>query len=456
MKKYLKSIFAFAVCVAAAASFTVSADADEVHLAQPVMLPFYVNGAEHTVQAVDAGYQFNTYLSLRSLAAALNGTEKQYSYTYVSDYFGAPAYIIRSGEAYSGSDGTLENQDEGVYLALKRYRIYADDIERKYYAYNYGDNDIFLSIADIQFMLGLKIRYSGGILSAETGEEYLADLPAMQANGRFESIRALAVGDVDTGEIIYSFNAKEPLPIASISKLMTYLILRESMDQGRIKTEDAVPVSETVLNLAKSENGMLPLENDTVLTVQELIEAMLVPSCNEATLALAELIAGDEASFVRMMNLKAKQLNLKSAEFLNCHGLPIYTQEAVPAKLQNKMSAEDLFELVSYLLMKYPDVTGITSKQYITLGSINYSMANSNPLVFNMTGITGMKTGTTDRAGYCLVATKDVSFSGETHTIAVVELGAETQTDRGQICETAIRWAENYYLSNGFAARQKK
>ena len=177
---------------------------------------------------------------------------------------------------------------------------------------------------------------------------------------------------------------------------------------------------------------------------------MLVASSNESSVALAELAEGSEEKFVQRMNTRAAELGLSSAKFYTSNGLPIYSDGEIPAKLQNTMSPYELFKLCAYVLKTFPNLTDITSKTYVSLPSLKYASANSNPLVFNLQGITGLKTGSTTRAGYCLAASLPVTVNGETHTVILILLGAETASERGQMAEILLRFAKNYYEQNGF------
>ena len=137
--------------------------------------------------------------------------------------------------------------------------------------------------------------------------------------------------------------------------------------------------------------------------MQDLLFGALLPSSNECALCLAETVAGSEETFVQRMNQKALDLGLSQTFFYNCHGLPSYTEDSIPAKRQNRMSAEDMFRLVSYLLKVYPQITDITSLENATLQSLNLEVRNTNPLLHNLPEVTGLKTGTTNKAGACLV-----------------------------------------------------
>ena len=166
---------------------------------------------------------------------------------------------------------------------------------------------------------------------------------------------------------------------------------------------------------------------------------------NESALALAEYAEGSQEAFVQRMNERAEELGLKSAEFYTAHGLPVYVGESVPVKRQNLMSGSDLYTLCCYLLEHFPEVTEITSQQYATLPTLDYTSANSNPLVFNLDGVTGLKTGNTNRAGFCLAVSMPARVQGERHDLVLVMLGAESVEIRGQASEILLRWAQDIY-----------
>ncbi len=147
---------------------------------------------------------------------------------------------------------------------------------------------------------------------------------------------------------------------------------------------------------------------------------------------------------MELMNRRAAELGLRTARFYNSNGLPVFGETGLPSKLQNRMSASDMFRLCSYILEHYPDITDITSLQYSNMPTLNYTTANSNPLVFNMPGTTGLKTGSTTKAGYCLVASCKATVDGEEHTLVAVVFGAETPGERGQAAEILLRFAKGW------------
>ena len=142
-----------------------------------------------------------------------------------------------------------------------------------------------------------------------------------------------------------------------------------------------------------------------------------------------------------MMTQKAQDMGLSQTIFYNRNGLPSFTEDFVPAKRQNSMSAEDMFRLVSYLLKVYPQVTDITSLKSASLESLGIEVRSTNPLLHNMSGVTGLKTGTTNKAGACLVTSLTADDGNIEHDLAVIVLGAEDSAERGRVSGLLAKYA---------------
>lgn len=429
--------------------------AEDAIFLRPFILTVRVGDNAFGVRAYHASYEHNIYLSLSDLSAALNGTEKQYSIAYGRSTQDGEYHTIYTGEPYleegSGITPTEYDQREDVWLVFKRNRLFVDGTDRKYYTCREGGYDLFMNMVDVQLMLDLCIeQFSDDVFRIYPQKAFEPDFLSLQAEGYFDALNGFVVGDADTGVMLCGNRMYNAAPVASISKLMTYMLTMEAMERGSFKTDDVIEVSPAVAAMAQSGDGIIYLEEGQEVTVQELLEAMLVASSNESSVALAELTSGSEHEFVQSMNKRAAELGLSSAKFYTSNGLPNYTNNVIPAKLQNSMSPYELFRLCSIVLRTYPEITEITSKAYISLPSMNYASANSNPLVFNFPGINGLKTGSTTRAGYCLAASLPVTVNRETHTIILILLGAETASERGQMSEILLRFAKNYYEQNGF------
>lgn len=296
--------------------------------------------------------------------------------------------------------------------------------------------------ADLGMILDVNITVpASDSLLIHTQDPFRVSPAALEQAGYFYGVNSVLVGDATTGELYYGYQSEAPYPIASTSKLMTCLLVMDAISAGQITLEEQVVVSDAAQMLSASADGVIPLEAGEQITVRELLLGALLPSSNECALCLAESVAGSEEAFVGMMNQKALDLGLSQAIFFNCHGLPSYTEEPVPAKRQNRMSAEDMFRLVSYLMKVYPQVTDITSRKEATLESLDLEVRNTNPLLHNLPGVTGLKTGTTNKAGACLVTSLAADDGIMEHDLVVIVLGAEDSIERGRVSGLLARYA---------------
>lgn len=205
--------------------------------------------------------------------------------------------------------------------------------------------------------------------------------------------KAAILMDAGSGKILYEYNAHKRLPPASITKIMSMLLFMEAIDSGRIKTTDVVTASEHASEMGGSQ---VYLASGEEMTVNDLMKAVAIASGNDATVALAEYIAGSEEMFVKMMNKKAKELGLKDTHFANCTGLP---------EKDHYTSVFDVAVMSRELIVKHPGVLKWTKIYLDSLRGGKFGLANTNKLVRFYRGADGLKTGSTDEAGFCLSAT---------------------------------------------------
>ena len=407
-----------------------------------------VNGEQKAVRAYNDSYEGNLYLSLTDLAAALGATEKRFRFERVVSSTDGEYFSITTGQAPvlgSGAGGATGSAAP-VMLNLARNRLLVDGGDRKYYTCNPQNGDLYMSVTDVQLMLDMTFEKSGNTWTAKPNQHFIPDIKTLRDAGYFDNISSVYLADANSGEALFLWNGYSELPVASLTKLLSYYILKEGIAAGEIKASDSVRISDHAYAVSRTQDGIVPMEAGAYVPFSELMDAMLVASSNEAAIALAEHLCGSEAAFVERMNARARELGLYSALMYNCNGLPSYDGGNTPFKRQNRMSAADLFLLTQLILQQYPEITEITSTTLAHMPSLNdYWTANSNPLVYNMTGITGLKTGSTDRAGYCLVATMPVQKDGQTHNVVLVLLGAETAAVRGQAAEILLRYARAQY-----------
>lgn len=421
----------------------------------PFAVTVSVSGRESAqVRAFWESYEGNLYLSLTDLSLALEGTEKQFKLVWSSGGNEGEVFTLKMGQrpATGTGNGAPEPTQTPVPEALwtTRHRLFVDESERRYYSYRPGWRDLFLSLTDVQLCLDMTAEIlDEGHVALWPERPFTPEPEALLAAGWFEAVGAYLVADADTDKVLYSYNPRLALPVASLSKLMSYLVLSEGIEAGELSLDGKLAVSARAEALSKTPDGLIDVHAGQQVSVAELMSAMLVASSNEAALVLAEGLCGSEEAFVARMNQRAEELGLRSAVFRSAHGLPVYTG-SVPAKRQNEMSAQDLFVLCRLLLDDYPHITGLSGQRYVKLEELAYNTANSNPLVFNMPGVNGLKTGSTNRAGYCLAASLPVTVGNETHTLVLVLLGAETAQLRGQAAELLLRAAKRQCEAQGF------
>lgn len=205
--------------------------------------------------------------------------------------------------------------------------------------------------------------------------------------------------EASTGVILSENNSEEPLPPASVTKIMTLLIIYDSVASGKIKWEDMVTVSEHASSMGGSQIFLEPNEQQSV---QTLTKSIAIASANDAAVAMAEHIGGSEENFVNLMNEKAKQLGMKNTTFVNACGLDAEG---------HKMSAKDIALMSRELITKYPDIKQYTTTWQDTIthktskGESEFGLTNTNKLIKWYPDATGLKTGSTGKALYCLSGT---------------------------------------------------
>lgn len=262
-----------------------------------------------------------------------------------------------------------------------------------------------------------------------------------QIVGVDSQVSAYLIGNEETGEIFYQKDAETPYPIASMSKLMTYLVTKEAMDEGKISMDQKIKVSKKAEELAAPGYSHLGLKEGDQFTVEELLNGLMVVSGNDCAVALAEAVAGSEAKFVRLMNQKAEELNLSSQAYYNASGLQTDNDN------QNTSSAIDLFKLCQVIIKKYPEVLDYASIRKIEDKKRDISQESTIPLVDEIKGVDGLKTGSTDEAGYCLTTTvnmKEIDAKDNFRTIGIV-MGADSHEARNLAMSDLIYYVSRYY-----------
>lgn len=259
------------------------------------------------------------------------------------------------------------------------------------------------------------------------------------------NLKSYILADFETGQILEEYNIDEAVEIASISKLMSYLVIMDEITKKNLSLNDIIIIDE---DTTKIKGSSFNLKRGEKFTVKKLLEASIVVSGNDATYALAKYVGGSEEKFVKKMNQKAKELGFESAIFYNSTGLPIKGRN-----VQNKMSTREIFKLTQYIIRNYPEVLEIAKIKSIEVINRNYFQRNTNPLLNEIKEIDGLKTGFTNKAGYCYVSTFNVEGENvekkDLRLIAVV-MGAKSLEKRNILSKILVEHGINNYSNKIF------
>ncbi|WP_418141486.1 D-alanyl-D-alanine carboxypeptidase [Marinobacter sp. MA] len=235
--------------------------------------------------------------------------------------------------------------------------------------------------------------------------------------------------DPKSGRIIMEENSHERLPPASLTKMMTAYIVERELDEGRIAMSDMVPIS---VNAWKTEGSRTFVREGTQVSVEDLLRGVIIQSGNDASVALAEFVAGSEDAFVDIMNQQAQLLGMKDTNFENATGLP---------SPDHFSTAYDLAMLAQAIINDYPENYPLYAEKHFTYNNIR--QPNRNSLLWRDDSVDGLKTGHTEEAGYCLVAS---AKRNDTRLIAVV-MGTNSSEARAQEIQKMLNYGFRYYES---------
>ncbi len=240
-------------------------------------------------------------------------------------------------------------------------------------------------------------------------------------------VRGYILADFNSGTILAQQNATERLEPASITKLMSAYVIYARLREGAISTDDLVTVSEKAWRM---EGSRMFIEVGKQVTVHNLLRGMVIQSGNDATVALAEYIAGSEEGFVTLMNQAAQRLGLTQSHFTNASGLP---------HPEHYTTARDIALLTRALIAEFPDHYALYSEPEFTFNNI--TQRNRNPLLGKDPSVDGVKTGHTNAAGYCLVTS---AVRGESRLISVV-LGADSDSHRADASQRLLNYGFQFF-----------
>ena len=229
-----------------------------------------------------------------------------------------------------------------------------------------------------------------------------------------------------TGTLLHEHNAHQPLAPASVTKIMTMLLIMEAIDSGKIAMSDTVTASEAA---AAKGGSQVYLKAGETMSVSDMLKSIAVSSANDCACAMAEHIAGSEEAFVALMNRRAQELGMQDTTFVNCTGL-----DDGPQAEQHRTSAYDIALMSRQLLQYHPDIKKYTTIWMDTIRGGSFGLSNTNKLIRFYQGATGLKTGFTSSAGYCLSATAQRDGM---ELIAVV-MGADSSAQRNAACKQLL------------------
>lgn len=230
-----------------------------------------------------------------------------------------------------------------------------------------------------------------------------------------------------SGRIIMEENSHERLPPASLTKMMTAYIVERELDEGRVAMSDMVPIS---VNAWRTEGSRTFVQEGTMVSVEDLLKGVIIQSGNDASVALAEFIAGSESAFVDIMNQQAQILGMNESNFVNATGLP---------SPEHFSTAYDLALLAKAIINDYPENYPLYAQKHFTFNNIR--QPNRNSLLWRDDSVDGLKTGHTEEAGYCLVAS---AKRNDTRMIAVV-MGTDSTAARAQEVQKMLNYGFRYY-----------
>ena len=268
---------------------------------------------------------------------------------------------------------------------------------------------IFIAAVVCIGLLPLQCFATGGAEATPTAEN---------AESMTLDCKSALLMEASTGAVLYEQNADEALPPASVTKIMTLLLVMEAIESGKIKLEDTVTASAHAASMGGSQ---IYLKEGEQMSVEDMLKSVVISSANDAACALAEFVSGSEEAFVRQMNERAKQLGMENTTFENTNGLDDTVESHVT-------SARDI-AIMSRELIKHEKILEYSSIWMDTIRGGTFGLTNTNRLVRFYRGCTGLKTGSTSKAGFCISATAE----RDGVSLICVIMGAETRDIRNSL-----------------------
>ena len=289
---------------------------------------------------------------------------------------------------------------------------------------------LLIAVVTFSMLSSTAFAVSEGKDRAETQKIFTDNQPDLGLN-----VKGAYLIEAESGAVLYSLNPHDQASPASVTKIMTLLLVCEALDDGSISLSDEVSISSYAASMGGSQ---VFLEEGEKMTVEELIKCTVIASANDAAVSLAETVSGSEKAFVGRMNAKAKELGLTNTSFENTTGLDDTTE--------NHYSCSKDIAIMSRELIKHDVILKYSGKWQDTIRNGEFTLTNTNRLVRYYDGCNGLKTGSTDKAGYCVSTT---AKRGNMQLIAVV-MGAETRDERNNAARALLDYGFSSFSIQSF------
>ncbi|WP_434799072.1 D-alanyl-D-alanine carboxypeptidase family protein [Terrisporobacter vanillatitrophus] len=262
--------------------------------------------------------------------------------------------------------------------------------------------------------------------------------------------------DQDTARVLYEKNPDEKRPLASLSKMMTFLIAIEAIKNKEVNPQDIIVVDK---DIAKVRGSSYKLKEGEKVPLIELMKGLMIVSGNDAAVAISKHIGKSEEKFVKRMNKRAKEIGMTNTSFVNCNGLPIYSlsDPKKPPK-ENISTARDIAKLGKYMMDNYEkEVTAITDMQTYTYSERGFCKNNTNGLLSIIPDVDGIKTGYTGNAGYCLAFSMKINEDTKNieNRLIGVSLGANHKNKRMQACLAMLKYGKENFTTQKVMSKEE-
>lgn len=402
----------------------------------------YVDNENYKLKSFYYLYPNNTYVSLTDFSYLLKDSIKAFNCNIEKKQIKITTKNIDKSRilpAKSSNDNLVDLESSAI-------SIYIDDNLNKSFGVlvNMLDNnlDAYIQVSELCMLLNINVEMdSNNTLKFVTNKDYALDFHSLDDARFAEDINSVLVKNLNDDKVLYDHNSNNDYAIASTSKIMVYLLTMEALKENKLDYDTKIPFTKQAEDISKSADGVINIKENDTITVKDLLNGLLIASSNECACTIAAYLAGSEEEFVKQMQDKANQLKLDSAVFYNSSGLPVFTKSIVSAKCQNKMSANDMYTLVKYVLDKFPEIKDITSLKEAYLSSIDKKISSTNRLLWDADGVDGLKTGTSNKAGSSII----LHYKYKDQNLLILLYGCENSEQQLIRSKLIIKCIQNYY-----------